>query len=277
MNDGTVELGYNGRPWTFSDDAADRFTLRAARPRRVVGSFADEAVLAAAQIGDAYQGEQIQILAGGGMDSEAVAWAFERAKVPHRLVAIVDTGGANALELAALPAGATRIETDMVAWISSAECRALADEVQQHRCELMYQYAALLGPLRDRVVVAGWGEPHAVKKSCCGWTLLEGECFYATFKLMLKYGIKGTASFWQWSTELFHSWFGHAFWRWPQIRGVDTDATRYAFYAAALGLAPRPKVAWQRKLKVWERPSIWTRTWSMPVGEFYARAELGVR
>lgn len=277
MNDGTVYLGYNGKPWAFSHNSADKFFLSAAAPRRAVGSFAEEAVTAAQQIGDAYHGEEICILAGGGMDSEAVAWAFARARVPHKLVAIVDVGGVNAGELAGLRGDAWRIEVDMAAWIGSAACRALADEVQQHRCEIMYQYGVLLEQLRDRVVVAGWGEPHAVKRHCCGWTLLEAECFYATFKLFLKYGIKGTASFWQWSTELFHSWFAHDFWKWPQVRGVDTDLERHGFYAAALGLEPRRKVAWQSRLSVWKRASIWTRTWAMPVGEFYARAELGVR
>jgi hypothetical protein len=254
-------FGYNGRAWDYSFEAKDRFEFDVPAPRDGCGTFKDELIRAAKSIADLFPGEEILVMNGGGMDSEAMLWGFERAEVPHRSVCIGDENGANAKEMFLLPSNTEMFWIDMKAWLTSKECKAIAWQAQQSYCSLMYFAHTLLNQLRGRVVVMGFTEPELE-----GNVLTEYEWFYGTWKLFFNHGILGVPLFWSSFPSLYYAY----------VRELLLHGSKQRMYSAELGLRSRPKVNWHQQIQFWKPQGIWRRGLTIRPHDLMARIELGV-
>lgn len=257
-----MTCGYNGKPWTYSYSPEDRFEFDVPLPEQY-GSFPEELVNAAKKMGDLFHGERICVMYGGGMDSEAVLWGFEKAGIPHQVVCVADSGGGNARELADVATEVEVFSFNAREWLTSNECKKIAEEAQQSYCSMMFLVHTLLHHLRDRVVVLGVTEPEMEKRFQLG--IVEHEWTYSWWKLFFNNGIRGAPLFYSSFPELYYSY----------VQGLATYGTKQTLYHVELGLRSRPKVKWERQMQFWRPRGFWLRTAFIPMADILVRANLG--
>lgn len=297
FNNGSVRIGYNGVPWSFSDDPNDVFMHICEPTTREVGSFRQEAVIAAREISWTFPDTPLYAMFSGGVDSEAMMEAFRLAKVPVTAVLIEFTDGSNAHDLEYAYHYLKRelfsdrvmvLPFDIQEWLKSDACLEMGRATQT--TELIYTplFEVSQRYLRDGIMMTAHEEPSLWRQDEGGtrWVFNRHERHYSLHKYFIQAGLSGIPSFFQWSTELMASFmfnkhyvaaynglYNSAIWYAEQIK--------YGFYFDEFGLRQRPKYTGFEKLtseivRANERwlaslPFLWNRELETEVWE-WARA-----
>jgi len=299
LNDGTIHLGYSEHPWAFSESNDDVYSFRADPVRRKLKTFRNEAIDAAIQIGQAFDGLPIYVLYSGGIDSEVVVEAFRLAKVPCVPVCIKFDDGRNMHELQYAfdylskhgMMNAKIIDFNIKEWLKSAECLELAGNVQSIELGYTHLFKVALDHLGDGVTITGHEEPlvWAIDNPATSersWVFHCHERHYSIHKFFLKYGRQGVPSFFQWSTELLNSFMHNDHWLGlfnnQYARTIwTTEQLKYGFFGKEFGLSPRRKYTSFERLvseildadKAWNDslPVKWNRTTNIEIHDWYNR------
>ena len=304
LNDGTIHLGYNDQPWTFTNSNSDVYTFKADPIRRKLGSFKDECIRAAKEIGEAYKDKPIYVLYSGGIDSEVVFHSFRLAGVPAIAVCIQFEDNLNIHELKyafqyferhKVPPSQIKIipfnERD---WLQSAACKEIANNVQTVELGYTHLFQIALDHLSDGVVITGheeplvWAEddPETGKRK---WSFYCHERHYSIHKFFMKYERPGVPSFFQWSTELLNSFMHNDYWialfNNQYAPGIwITEQLKYGFFGNQFNLAHRKKYTSFERLvaeildadNAWGEslPIKWTRSQSVEIFEWFDRCNV---
>jgi hypothetical protein len=208
FGDGSVRLGYNHKPWTFSSDPSDAFTLDVDRVRRPVKSPREELTRVLSEIQRKYGGD-LHILYSGGYDSEAILDTCRVWNIPHRAIILQDTNLLNYVEMHhaknyITKTGMTNYDVIRLDFNEmTAKTQALAEE-----CENAYPIVFLYADVwlnGDRRIVLGGDEPY-LRRVDGAWHVAENEQAYAVFKMFDRHGVSGIPSPWYWDTEIYNSW-----------------------------------------------------------------------
>lgn len=265
--DGSVVFGYNDRPWTYSTKIDDRFTFDALPVRRKLLDLKTETLNAARELAERYHGEQLYVYYSGGLDSEAVVWAFQQLNVPFKVVVLHDTKGVNWEELRYARRFIDqnsldyKIESyDFEDWSRSTTALKLMDQFQCGAASVLPIFKSILEN-RDKVLIMG-GIPEFEYDRA--WYLVEYEIFYSEYKLRMHYGIEGTPHFFFWSTELFNSWVLDPIW----LRYKNFGEAKKHVYQERFGLSPREKIYWNRSMIRLPQNKLFQRKFSIPLSKW---------
>lgn len=279
VGDGSWWCGYNGKPWTWSTSADDKFEMKVDPVRRPLMPLRDESIAAAKDIADRYQGEQIFVLNSGGLDSEATLHAFRQANIPVIAVTMVDTKGINAEEVEWAKRYYSRtgfdaveyMHFDMNAFVMSKEVRALAEQSQTPYASSATYFAAYLECSRRGVVIGG-DDPGMYYQNK-EWYCYEEERCYSLLKFFMLHDIKGVPGLFWYNSEIRASWISDELFEKLLIPGRSRPESYTSFdpyvksmlFKKHFGLEPRRKVMWHLNgALVWKesRTSYLTRVWS---------------
>jgi hypothetical protein len=256
FNNGSVKIGYNGIPWSFSFSPTDTFMHTCAPTTRPVKSFREEAIIASSEIRSTFQDEQLYVLYSGGIDSEAILEAFRIARVDVTVVIIEFTDGSNAHDIAHARDYLKRTEYtgrlkiipfDVKRWFASDEACSYARELQSNNVLFTPLLKAIQDNLYDGIAIVGHEEPTIHRNDTMGkWVWNRDELHYSLHKLFIRDGKHGIPSFFQWSTELlaafvFNKHYNAAYsgLHNPTIERVER--LKYSFYFEEFGLPQRLK------------------------------------
>lgn len=249
--DGSFELGYNGVPWTRRTSPEDVYYHKAAPPRRLVGSFGKECVNAAKEIRATHAGT-IFIPLSGGLDSEGLAESFYRAGIAFTPIIVEYLNDINCHDVDYATAyckarGLTPIieQLDLDSFFLKGHAQEMA--ILAQGWELAYMpVLSVLQRYKKEGFWIGPGEASISKDAAGNWIWGESERHYCYNKFMDAVGVKGVASFYQWSTELVHSqlldpllvalasgYYNNAIW--------SSSLLKQQLYRKHLGLTPRTK------------------------------------
>lgn len=302
LNDGTIELGYNDQPWTFSYDNADKYTFSAKPVRRKLLRFGEECFRAAREISKAANGRPVYVLYSGGIDSEAVLHAFVAQNLPVTAVCIKFDNDFNQHELKYAFeyfermnfANVKMIDFDIRSWLKSDECRNLAREVQTVELGYTHLFKIALDHLSDGITITGHEEPLVwrVDDPATGasrWDFYCHERHYSIHKFFLKFKQLGVPSFFQWSTELLNSFIYNDHWVGLTNNMYspllwNTEQVKYGFMGKELQLPARKKYTSFEKLiteildadREWKDslPVKWERSCSFEVTDWLTRCQV---
>lgn len=259
LNNGSIRLGYNGTPWTFSNSNDDVYMFEADPIKRKLNSFKNECFTAAKEINQTFEGRPIYVLFSGGIDSEAVLNSFVRTNIPAIAVCIKFENDYNQHELTYAeeyfkkvnfdPARIKVIDFNIKDWLRSNECKNIAQEAQTVELGYTHLFKVALDQLGDGVVITGHEEPYVHRvdsEAGSRWVFHNHERHYSIHKFFLKFGRLGVPSFFQWSSELLNSFMYNDHWVTlfnnmysPVIWG--TEQLKYGFLGKSMDLKPRIK------------------------------------
>jgi len=301
LNNGTIHLGYNGVPWTYSNSNDDVYTFTANAVSRKLKPFAQECYQAASEINKAFDGKPIYVLYSGGIDSEAVLHSFVKAGVPVTAVLIKFENDYNGHELQYAYnyfekmnfKNVKIIDFNIRDWLKSNECRSLAREVQTVELGYTHLFKVALDQLKDGVTITGHEEPLVWRvdedDGTNKWMFHCHERHYSIHKFFMKFQQDGVPSFFQWSTEVLNSFMHNDHWVMlfnnmysPLI--WNTEQIKYGFLGKTMGLAARRKYTSFEKLvteileadQAWQEtlPVKWSRTVNTEIFEWYRRHDV---
>jgi hypothetical protein len=304
LNDGSIHLGYNDAPWTFSYDVNDVYTFTADPVRRRVGRLRAEAKIAAQEIAAAYDGYPIYVLYSGGIDSEAILCAFLDAAIPITAVCVrfEDDLNQHDLEYAYKYFDQTKfleknnqikiVDVNIRDWLKSSSCLEIAREVQTIELGYTHLFKTILEDLQDGVSIIGQDEPLVFREdqpSGSEWIFNSHERHYSLHKFFLRYQQRGIPSFFQWSVELHNSFMHNDVWI-ALINNMynpsiwSTDFVKYTMYYREMGLLSRKKYTGFERLlseilitnKKWKDtlPFKWQRSRNINVFKWFRNCEM---
>lgn len=255
FNNGSVQIGYNNVPWTFSNSPDDVFMHKCDPTTRPVQSFRLEAIQAAKEIREAFPGKTLYAMYSGGVDSEAMLEAFRLANVRVTVVLLEFTDGSNQHDLVWARKYLNRVKFtgdvkiipfDIKSWIRSKECLDMAKDMQTLELILTHLFKVAYDHLRDGIVMTGHEEPSLWIEPGIGWVWNKHEVHYGMHKYFIKEGLSGIPSFFQWSTELlaafiFNKNYTPAYYGLLNKKIWSAEQLKYGFYHDQFGLEARTK------------------------------------
>lgn len=255
FNNGSVKIGYNDVPWTFSTSTEDVFMHKCDPTTRPVQSFRLEAIQAAKEIRAAFPGKTLYAMYSGGVDSEAMLEAFRLADVRVTVVLLEFTDGSNQHDLVWARKYLNRVRFsgdvkvipfDIKSWIRSNECLDMARDMQTLELILTHLFKVASDHLRDGIVMTGHEEPSLWIEPGIGWVWNKHEVHYGMHKYFIKEGLSGIPSFFQWSTELlaafiFNKNYTPAYYGLLNKKIWSAEQLKYGFYGDQFGLEARTK------------------------------------
>lgn len=300
LNNGSVRLGYNNSPWTFSHSNDDKYLFEADPIKRKLMPFRDECFTAAKEIYEAYDKKPVYVMFSGGIDSEAVLNSFVKTETPVIAVCIKFKDGHNDHELAYAQEYFDKvnfdksrikvIDFDIKDWLRSNECKYLAEEAQTVELGYTHLFKVALDHLGDGVTITGHEEPYCHRvdneDGTSKWVFHNHERHYSIHKFFLKFGRAGVPSFFQWSSELLNSFMFNDHWTMlfnnmysPTIWG--TEQLKYGFLGKAMQLKPRIKYTSFEKVipeilaadQAWKSslPVTWSRSRDYEIYDWFER------
>jgi len=255
FNNGSVKIGYNGVPWTFSSDPDDVFMHTCDPTTRPVESFRIEAIRAAQEIRKTFPGKPLYAMYSGGVDSEAMMEAFRLARIPVTAVLLEFTDGSNQHDLVwarrylnkvSFTGDVKVIPFNIKDWLHSKECLDMARDIQTLELILTHLFKVAQDHLRDGIVMTAHEEPSLWIEPDIGWVWNKHEVHYGLHKYFMKEKLSGIPSFFQWSTELlaafiFNKNYTPAYYGLMNKKIWSAEQLKYGFYNSQFGLAPRTK------------------------------------
>lgn len=257
INDGTIQLGYNGVPWTFTTKPEDRYTFDASPCRRPILPYREESIEAAKQIAKQFSGTKIYVLYSGGLDSESVLQSFKLANIQVTPVCIKFEDNLNRHDLDYAFKylrengfdNVKLIEMNIRDWLKSSECRQISKECQSPELGYTHVFKTILEDLKDGIPIIAQDQPlvwRVDKPEKSEWIFHANERHYSIHKFFIKYGMHGIPSFFQWSIELHNSYMYNQQWM-AMFNNMyapmfwTTSQLKTEFYYNQLKLAPRKK------------------------------------
>lgn len=254
LNNGSVHIGYNGVPWSFSNKKTDKFEHWHSKTSRPVGSFREEAILAAKDIRATFPAVPLYALYSGGADSEAMLEAFRLASVPVTVVIVKFTDGSNShdiwhafsyLKKINFTGNVKVIDLNIKDWLKSSECIDIARSMQTTELILTHIFKIASDHLKDGIVMTAHEEPSLWKEDG-SWVYNRNEKHYGLHKYFLTENISGVPSFFQWSVELltafvFNKHYLTAYSGLYNNKIWSAEQLKYHFYKDQFSLTPRTK------------------------------------
>lgn len=215
LNNGAVQVGYNGVPWTFSKSPDDAFFQTVAPVTRKPERFRAESIRAAQEIGEKFQGQPIFVFYSGGIDSEAVVESFRLAGVEFTVVVVVYEDGLNDHDVknalkylqAREMTNYLTLNFNILDWIKSEAALDFAYSLQTSEIG----FTGLLDLMRcflpkDACIVMGFDEPYIWRTDSSNtWKYIRNERHYSLHKFFMLEGRSSVPSFFHWSAELLAS------------------------------------------------------------------------
>lgn len=224
LNDGSVTLGYNDAPWTFSYRAEDVYTVDALPIRRPLMSLREELTLAAKQVAHKAQGRPIYVMFSGGADSEVILEAFRLADIAVTAVINEWEDGLNEHDTRAAKRYLDRVKLHQAKcfpinirnWLASNEAREYAKAAQTIELGYTHLFKTMHENLRDGICITGFEEPLVWRvdhdDGSSTWEYHSHERHYSMYKFFYAFGQDAVPSFYQWSTELLNAYIYNDHW-----------------------------------------------------------------
>lgn len=247
-----LKFGYSGGLFNRRESGTDEFWIAYPRCSRHVYDWRTECVMAAHEIGKAYQGRELFLCLSGGIDSEVMTRSFAASRIPFRALITRYNDDINIHDISwavifcesnAIPYEFYNL--DVVDFWESGEMYVYAEAAQ---C-ISPQLANMMKMMdyihsRGGVPVLGNGEMMVAYENSA-WFVHGAERYFSLYHYLIRRGKPGAPRFFQWNPEMIYSYLTNPILNRllsrPGAETVNSLALKPHIFGTYWPLLPRPK------------------------------------